>query len=371
MMPRVLVNAAGSISGGGRTWLLGVVEEIERGGGGDVEWAFCVTADTAASLAEVVTSVGVVQVRSRSPLARVAFEQFILPQKRRRHGFDLLISAANFGPLLKAGGNVLLSRNALHFTPISVRGRGAARLRVEAALARASVARADVVVTASEAMADLVRPHTKSPIRVIPFGPGLVEGQAPSEDGRLVFLHRTAWGPHKRLVDLLEAVRILAEAYEDEFLVRSACAPLSDPGTLDGPSRPSASAFGDSTAEIKLLRDPLVARHIELKPFRVGEDRRPVGDAVVVPSAVESFCFPLAEAVSLGIPAVAADVPFARELCGAGAFYFEPESAESLAASMSRLLEGERPPAYPADKQDRISWRAHVDGLASVCHEMT
>ena len=53
-------------------------------------------------------------------------------------------------------------------------------------------------------------------------------------------------------------------------------------------------------------------------------------DAVVFPSFLESYGLPLVEAMVSGKPIIAADLPYARVLCGDQAIYFDPESAESL-----------------------------------------
>ena len=53
-------------------------------------------------------------------------------------------------------------------------------------------------------------------------------------------------------------------------------------------------------------------------------------DALIFPSVLESYGLPLVEAMVMGIPIVAADLPYARVLCGDEGIYFNPESSESL-----------------------------------------
>jgi glycosyltransferase involved in cell wall biosynthesis len=70
-------------------------------------------------------------------------------------------------------------------------------------------------------------------------------------------------------------------------------------------------------------------------------------DALVFPSLEESYGLPLIEAMHLGLPIVAADLPYARELCGDQAIYFDPRSATALRAAIgtlaARLATGWRP----------------------------
>ena len=70
-------------------------------------------------------------------------------------------------------------------------------------------------------------------------------------------------------------------------------------------------------------------------------------DALIFPSVLESYGLPLVEAMVMGLPVIAADLPYARVLCGDEGIYFEPESSESLLKACkelkTRLLDGWRP----------------------------
>jgi glycosyltransferase involved in cell wall biosynthesis len=58
----------------------------------------------------------------------------------------------------------------------------------------------------------------------------------------------------------------------------------------------------------------------------------------VMPSLVETVGLPLLEAMSCGTPVLAADRPYAREVCGSAAAYFDPLVPNELARSAVRLL---------------------------------
>ena len=70
-------------------------------------------------------------------------------------------------------------------------------------------------------------------------------------------------------------------------------------------------------------------------------------DALIFPSVLESYGLPLVEAMVIGMPIVAADLPYARGLCGDEGIYFDPASADSLVESCkdlkARLKAGWRP----------------------------
>jgi glycosyltransferase involved in cell wall biosynthesis len=60
-------------------------------------------------------------------------------------------------------------------------------------------------------------------------------------------------------------------------------------------------------------------------------------DIFVFPSLTESFGFPMAEAMSYGLPIVASDTPVNREICGGAAVYFSPQNPEDLARQVRRV----------------------------------
>jgi glycosyltransferase involved in cell wall biosynthesis len=128
-----------------------------------------------------------------------------------------------------------------------------------------------------------------------------------------------------------------------------------------------ARRFHESRSERALLGDRQITSHVRFETFGPEGQATLEGDAVVIPSTAEAFCLPLGEAVALGVPVVAADTPFARDLCGPGAFFVPPGEPRALAAAMERLINGERPPPTPPDVRARLSWTVYVDRLAELC----
>jgi hypothetical protein len=359
MRPRVFVNAGGSLSGGGKVYLLGLLDELTRGGDRGLDWDFLVPRPVADLLGE--QRVGSVRFRSQpiaSAAPRFLWEQTVLPLLADVRRADVLVTAANFGPLVRRDRHILFARNSLHFGPMEIRGSKGWRVAVQAQLGRLSAKRATVTVTATKTMAAAVAARTGREVMSIPFGPGLVRGRRDVPSGRFTFIDRNWWGPHKRFGDLLVAVRELARTHRDRFVVRSAC----------DPSTPFARGFRESEADRRWLSDPVIASHIQIQRFdpRLGEELE--GDAVVVASTTESFCFPLAEAIAAELPVVAADSPIARELCGEAAIYVEPGNPTALADGMRRLIEGERPPPFAPERRQTVSWGTHADRLAELCH---
>jgi glycosyltransferase involved in cell wall biosynthesis len=361
MKARVFVNAGGSVSGGGKVYVLALIDELERGGDRGLDWEFLVP-DRLRKLIEDEFG-GRVRLKAQpiaSAAGRFLWEQTVLPMTRDVRGADVLVSAANFGPLVRRNRHILLARNMLHFEPAEIRGLKGWRVAVQARLGRLSAKRATVTVTATKSMARAVTARTGRQVVSIPFGPGLVRGRREAPGGRFTFIDRSWWGPHKRLGDLLLGVRELARTHHGSFIVRSACDPTTS----------FARAFRESEADRQLLSDPAIASHVEFERFdpRLGDELE--GDAVVVASTTESFCFPLAEAIGASLPVVAADSPFARELCGTGAIYVEPGNPKALADGMRSVIHGELPPPFPPEVRRTVSWATHADRLAALCHAL-
>lgn len=59
--------------------------------------------------------------------------------------------------------------------------------------------------------------------------------------------------------------------------------------------------------------------------------------ALVFPSLMEGFGLPALEALSLGCPVVASDIPVFHEILGDNATYFDPKDPEDIRASLNRI----------------------------------
>lgn len=80
--------------------------------------------------------------------------------------------------------------------------------------------------------------------------------------------------------------------------------------------------------------------------------------ACVVPSRMEGFGLPVIEALGVGTPVLAADIPALRETGGAAATYLHPDDPEGWAAAIEHLAN------HPEDR-DRVAerGRAHAAGF--------
>lgn len=92
-----------------------------------------------------------------------------------------------------------------------------------------------------------------------------------------------------------------------------------------------------------------------------------MADALIFPSVLESYGLPLVEAMVMGLPVIAADLPYARVLCGDEGIYFDPESSESLLEACkelkTRLLGGWRPDWHSRLETMPKTWKAVAQGF--------
>ncbi|MET3718755.1 glycosyltransferase family 1 protein [Arthrobacter sp. UYEF21] len=90
-------------------------------------------------------------------------------------------------------------------------------------------------------------------------------------------------------------------------------------------------------------------------------------------SRAEGYGLPLVEAMALGTPVIASDIPIFREVGGDCALYVEPESATEFAAAVKKLRDGEhwqevsrRSVARAAE----FSWDESARQLVDVAHDI-
>jgi glycosyltransferase involved in cell wall biosynthesis len=181
--------------------------------------------------------------------------------------------------------------------------------------------------TASEVVGRLGVPRQR--VAVCP--PGAPEWRVPVQghsapDGYVLFMGTLE--PRKNLDGLLEAYRRL--------LARRPNAPkLVLAGKADG----EAQRWLDAIA-----RPPLVG-HVEYLGYVSEHDRQRVyTDArlLVLPSYEEGFGMPVLEAMSLGVPVIAANRGALPELVGDAGILIDPDDAESIVAAFDRLLSDDR-----------------------------
>ena len=213
---------------------------------------------------------------------------------------------------------------------------------------------ADGIVTVSGTTRSLLAEHrlTRRPVTVVPNAadpvPGPPSHRSTPETTRLIYMG--SFMPYKNVDTLVLALADLPN-HELHLLSRVSAA---DRSRLAARAPGARLVFHDGVTDEeyhRLLRS---------------------ATALVSASRDEGFGIPLVEAMSLGIPVVVSDIPIFRELGGAAALYFDPNSADSLVKAVRQLAEpGEwaTRSARSVEEAARFTWAASARRLLAALEE--
>jgi glycosyltransferase involved in cell wall biosynthesis len=209
-----------------------------------------------------------------------------------------------------------------------------------------SIARASVVVTPSEAVADQVREaySPRVPVVAVPHGVAPGWGAADPPDAAL----RARLGlpsSYVLFVGTLEPrkdVRTLLAAH--------ALLPDAPPLVLVGPP-----GWGEQV-DVSGAVTPGYLGDDALRPLVAG------AAALVLPSRDEGFGLPLLEALAAGTPVVASDLPVLREVGGDVVRYAAVGDAEAFAAAIQAVLDAPGDPAARRAHAAPYTWSRSAEG---------
>jgi glycosyltransferase involved in cell wall biosynthesis len=217
------------------------------------------------------------------------------------------------------------------------------------------IAQADAIVCVSESTRrDLLHFYDVDPSRAFAIQSGIAAPHeyAPIEGlpSRYILFVSTI-EPRKNLGVLLDAYERIRATHPDVALVVV------------------GKVGWKSESLIPRLRRPGIVHLDYLDPARLASVYRDA-TVFVMPSIYEGFGFPLLEAMTHGVPSIAAHSSSLPEIGGDAALYFEPSDARALEAQLTRLLNdealraglGERGRAQAA----KFSWARAADKTLAV-----
>jgi glycosyltransferase involved in cell wall biosynthesis len=385
---KIVINAASAKMGGAANYITGLLRcfaSLEA----DFQLIVFLPSETAAGLTDLPRNIRLVPtvIGHKGALKRIWWEQITLRRIVKKQKNDALFSTGNIAMFFCPVRQVLLVSNALYFCRVYQKiflPRHLLRFRLAFAMRRRlvcwSAKAADVVMTPTRALLDDLRHSVKIQHAVVnPFGVETVEEckraslnvRQPSarEGSRTVrLLYVSLYSEHKNLSTLLKALAILNQNDGAKFKLT----------TTANPAWTGANWTVTHVEDLELAQKEDVAECVDfVNPVGREELDRLYrkAEVFVFPSFAESFGFPMAEAMSYGLPILAADTPVNREVCGDSALYFSPLSPEHLAGQLLALVTvsslrarlGER---GRQEARRRFSWNAHAARVIEAAYSL-
>ena len=289
---------------------------------------------------------------------RLSIEQAWLPLAAARAKVDLLHMLAFPTPVLWRGRAIMTVHDA---TPWLYRETISAGMRYYyGPLYRQALRRAARILTVSEAAkrdlhAALGIPEQQITVTHNGVDSAFFEARAPEGPRQRYLLAVGTLEPRKNLPALLEAFGMLRLEGRDLQLVL-----VGRQGWADSLPLGALAPYVRLTGSIP---------DTELAELYAG------AACFVLPSFYEGFGLVLAEAMAVGTPAVASDIPALRELGGDAVRYASPHDAAALARAIAAALDGrEQSQALVARARERVrrySWDACAEATLEIYRELT
>jgi glycosyltransferase involved in cell wall biosynthesis len=393
-MARVLFNARASTAGGGLTYLRNVLPRLRAIGGGH-SFVVAVHDSYFNEFAGFESDqLKVTPVVDRGIRSRLWQEQAVLRALIATEKIDVLISLGNFALFRSPVPQLLFNRNDLYFSSDFIRDLSSRGLYLQKAgtllkraIAKASVRAADVNVTPTRAFAEKLADYNGGDpdgFEVLRFGfdrAKFGESSGPLDPSQTAalrigervrrILHVSHYNYFRNFETLIRALPLIDEMLqartgENALLVLTT--DIRQGKVYGGYDTTLASELIDRLR----VRDR-IAMLGEVPYDRLAELYRQA-DLFVCPSYSESFGHPMLEAMSSGVPVVAANLPVHREICGEAALYFDTFDEATLARECVRVLTDQNLAEKLRTRGEveirRFSWDDHVTRLMEIIERL-
>jgi glycosyltransferase involved in cell wall biosynthesis len=316
-------------------------------------------------------------------LGRLAWLYYHLPNRLRQLRADVLFSFANLGAAWPSCPQVVFLHqlNALQATPdVPYNLVARARWRILRYFIRVGALASKAIMVQTRSMSETLltlEPGLRGRVHVIPSGARTVNGSLPvsssvarfsndSAHPRLVYVSHPS--EHKNHETLLKGFARIKEVYPAATLAL----------TLERRDHPNVRYAEfvhrfEQLASAMRIEDNISWLGI-LAPHEVAFALRQA-DLLVFPSRSESFGLPLVEAMAVGCPVAAADLPYAHDVCDHAATYFDAYDSESLANCVIGVLRNEcerhRLAALGLERSLLFSYHLIAERIAAVLEAAT
>ena len=329
-MYRLFVHATNVHQGGGRALLTAIANSLPS------DMQSILHLDSRMHLPDDIPKNVQVRRGIRSVLQRFFAECWLINNVEEG---DIVLCLGNLPPLFKLRGHTIVFVQNRHlvddagYARFSLKNR--LKLYVERRWLFGRVSNSDVLIVQTPTMKRLLVAQTKGkvPVRVMPFVDdcgGYVRKVRQGKIGKAFdFIYVASGEPHKNHRRLIEAWCILAE--EGVFPALKI--------TVDQKSYWQLCLW----VEQQTKRFGLKVENVgDLPHVQITQLYEQTG-ALIYPSTIESFGLPLVEARQAGLPVLAPELDYIRDLVDPEQT-FDPNSAISIARAVKRFLEIEEPP---------------------------
>lgn len=271
-----------------------------------------------------------------------------------------ILHAGNRATVGTKARQIVCVRDRLLVERRHLRSRGDVRLAVRTALMLHALRRADMVVVPSQSMVERLQRFNGHPgigrfqTVVVPHGRPLWKTPPERPLGNPTrFLYPSFVAAHKNFELLAGVFGSLRRRGIDNVRLTL---------TTNRGDRLQKRTLQDLFAHASPLVDFVGAVSRADLPTLYGHH-----DALLFPSRFESFGLPLLEAMVMGMPIVATDEEWAREICGAAARYAPPEDALAWTEQIDALLEdGTRGNAAGVERAQAFDWDRSAEQYAAL-----
>lgn len=376
---KVLLHALGATMGGAIRHLSNFLPELGRQ---DSVNQYAVLVRNSFPEQRIPDNIRIERISDRtcsSWLKRLIIDNFEIPAKIRDEHFHAIVSLTNYGPIKVSAPHIFFQRNSLYYCPhylSIITGKLKYETMLRRRLAVESMKRAVVIVTPSNAMADMIK-ETCVPVRGKTFktlyhGFNSESLNEPLEerfekffqgDGYKLF-YPTHPAPHKGFEVLFEGLAELKRRKMNFILYT----------TIE---------LSDWPAVVQKYIDRIKALNLEDRIVFTGRiPQNQMGslyqkcDLMVYPSLCESFGFSMIEAIGYNLPIVAADTPVNREMCHQSALFYEPLNPGALADAVETGLQSDVAARLIEEGKKRLSsfdwsWQRYTREFLDIIHSVT
>lgn len=280
---------------------------------------------------------------------RLVSQHLQLPILSRRHGLDVLLCPGNFMPFWKRTKTVVVIQNALHDRQL-LRSSSALKAAYRRSAFANVLRRADGIVAISEYLKCNILEHFSiTPERIHVAYPGVdtafwqeqigIETSRIPDNQPYILFASTLW-PHKNLEVVLAALHRLSTEIPHQLVIA---------GNHETAYGLKIQAL---VRELRLNSRVTFLGHVQRPELRTLYQG---ADLVVYPSRIESFGFPVLEAMATGTPVIASTGGALPEVAGGACLLASPDLVDEWVSGIRSLV---------SDAQLRMSYRAQ--GLRRV-----